>query len=64
MQVLTTRGWVPAEQVRLVATVEETDAYTMTRTDKFIGDEWVGNDLHLQIKHGADSGIQQGGLGG
>ncbi len=48
----TTKGWLPEAEVELRPMVEDTASYTMTRTDKFLRatGEWVGNDLHCEIK--------------
>lgn len=50
--IFTTRGYLPPEQVRMVASVTEDDASRVTRTDKYaVNDgEWIGNDLHVEIK--------------
>lgn len=50
--IYTTKGWLPEEAIDLRVTVEETPTYRATRTDKHMKDsgEWVGNDLHMEIK--------------
>lgn len=63
--IFTTHGWVPADQVRLVESVTHDDeTIRMVRVDKFIGDEWVGNDINGSIKTGVEVGAQQGVLNG
>jgi len=55
--IFTTRGWVPADQVELRRTVtHDDDQITLVRVDKFIGGEWVGNDIDGQIKTGHQFG--------
>lgn len=61
-QVFTTRGWLPADQVVLVSTVTHDDErIKITRTDKYLATtmEWVGNDLHGEIKQGHDISGEQ-----
>jgi len=50
--IYTTKGWLPDEAVELRVTVQETDTYKATRTDKHLREsgEWVGNDVHMEIK--------------
>lgn len=49
--IYTTRGYLPQEQVRMVKSVKEDDISRVTRTDKYALDgEWIGNDLHVDIK--------------
>lgn len=51
--VFTTRGYLPAAQVEMRASVvEDDDDKKVTRTDKFdkTDGEWVGNDLHVEMK--------------
>lgn len=62
--VFTTRGWVAADQVELRESVTfEDETIRMVRVDKFIGDEWVGNDLRGEIKTGFDIGAIQQQIG-
>jgi hypothetical protein len=51
--IFTSRGWLPPDRVRLVQSVEEDADKILTRTDKFdVSDgAWVGNDLHVHLKH-------------
>jgi hypothetical protein len=61
--VFTTRGWVPADQVEMRESVTFEDAtIRMVRVDKYIGGEWVGNDLRGDIKTGVDIGAIQAQL--
>ena len=63
--IFTTRGWVPADQVRLVESVtHEDDLIRMVRVDKYIGDEWVGNDINGSIKTGFEFSAHQGKFNG
>ena len=49
--IYTTRGYLTPEQVRIVESVKEDDTSRVTRTDKYALDgEWIGNDLHVEIK--------------
>lgn len=49
--IYTTRGYLLPEQVRMVESVTEDDSSKVTRTDKYALDgEWIGNDLHVEIK--------------
>ncbi len=52
MEIYTTKGYLPADQVELRESVEDTETYRMTRTDKYLKatGEWVGNDLKCEIK--------------
>lgn len=50
--IYTTKGWLQESEIELRVTVEEAATYKSTRTDKHLKStgEWVGNDLHIEIK--------------
>lgn len=55
--IFTTRGWLPADQVELRETVtHDDDRIRLVRVDKYVGGEWVGNDINGQIKAGHEFG--------
>lgn len=48
--IFTTRGWLPADQVELRETTTHDDEYLIiTRVDKYVAGEWVGNDLEATV---------------
>jgi hypothetical protein len=60
-KIFTTLGWLPAEQVELRESVTHEDEYVrMIRIDKYVGGEWVGNDLNGTIKKGHEFRVEAG----
>lgn len=61
-QIFTTKGWLPREALRLSVSTTEDDNCKVIRTDKFLveSDEWVGNDVHVEMKKGLGALFEQG----
>jgi hypothetical protein len=61
--IFTTRGWLPQDQVELRETVTHDDEQIrITRIDKYVNGEWVGNDLRGDIKTGHEFAAVQSQL--
>lgn len=61
--IFTTLGWLPADQVELRETVTHDDEQIrIVRVDKYVGGEWVGNDLVGHIKKGHEFAAVQSQL--
>lgn len=59
-QIFTTHGWLPADQVELRRSITHDDEYLIIeRVDKYVGNEWVGNDLIGTIKKGHEYVVAQ-----
>ena len=62
-QIFTTLGWLPADQVELRRSITHDDEYLIIeRVDKYVGGEWVGNDLVGTIKKGHEFAAVQSQL--
>ena len=61
-QIFTTKGFLPREAVRFAVSIHEDENCKVTRTDKYLAstDEWVGNDLHVEMKKGLGNLLEQG----
>lgn len=65
MDIFTTKGFLPREQLELVESVYEDADKKVIRTDKFLAStrEWVGNDVHVIMKTGLPLDFSQGTIG-